>query len=112
MNKNSTRFYSSQQEKKVSKNINGKLQANSGATLFSKGDIISKDWLFECKTCMKLQNSFSIKQEWLYKLKDEQFAMNKDFSALVFNFGNMNENYYILTEKDFVQILHLLKEKE
>ena len=36
VNKNSTRYYSSKQEKKVAKAVNGKLQPNSGATLFSK----------------------------------------------------------------------------
>lgn len=36
MNKNSTRYYSSKQEKKIAKTVKGKLQANSGATLFSK----------------------------------------------------------------------------
>ena len=36
MNKNSTRFYSSRQEKHIAKVTGGKLQPNSGATLFSK----------------------------------------------------------------------------
>lgn len=111
MNKNSTRFYSSQQEKQVAKSINGKCQSNSGATLFSKGDVKTDNWLFECKTCMTEKQSFNIKKEWLDKLKQESFAMNKEFFALVFNFGiENNENYYILNEKIFKQILNLLKE--
>lgn len=88
------------------------MQPNSGATLFKKGDIINDDWLFEAKTCMKPQESFSIKKEWLDKLKQETFAMNKEFNALVFNFGNNNENYFILNEKVFKQILSLLEELE
>ena len=35
-NKNSTRYYSSKQEKKIAKTVDGKVQVNSGATLFSK----------------------------------------------------------------------------
>lgn len=35
-NKNSTRFASSKQEKRIAKQVGGRLQANSGATLFSK----------------------------------------------------------------------------
>lgn len=62
----------------------------AGATLFKKGDIYNSDWLLEAKTCMKLQESFSIKKEWLDKLKQESFAMNKEFFALVFNFGYKN----------------------
>lgn len=36
MNKNSTRYYSNKQEKQIAKTVGGKLQANSGATLFQK----------------------------------------------------------------------------
>ena len=108
-NENSTRYYSNKQEKNIAKTVNGRLQPNSGATLFKKGDCYNKNWLFEAKTCIKEQDSFSIKREWLNKLKQEQFAMRKDYSALVFNFGD-NKNFYILNEKDFKQILDLLDE--
>lgn len=113
MNKNSTRYYSSQQEKDIAKKVAGRVQPNSGATLFHKGDIKSNTWLFEAKTCMSEKQSFSIKKEWLDKLKAESFAMNKEFYALIFNFGIKNEqNYYILNEKVFKQILSLLEELE
>ena len=106
MNKDSTRFYSSRQEKKIAKVVGGKVQSNSGATLFSKGDVKTDNWLFEAKTCMKEQSSFSIKQEWLDKLKQESFAMRKEYYALVFNFGSeLQENYYILDEKTMKKIL-------
>ena len=36
MNKNSTRYYSNKQEKRVAKTLNGKKQSNSGATAFVK----------------------------------------------------------------------------
>lgn len=71
------------------------------------------NWLFEAKTCMKEQQQFTIKKEWLNKLKQESFAMRKEYFALVFNFGIDNvENYYILDEKNFKQILTLLNELE
>ena len=110
MNKNSTRFFSKQQEKQIAKTIKGKCVSNSGATLFNKGDIQTDNWLFEAKTCMKNQDSFSIKKEWLEKLKQESFAMNKEFHSLVFNFGPKEDNYYILNEKVFLQIIKLLEE--
>ena len=60
---------------------------------------------------MKEQQQFTIKKEWLDKLKQESFAMNKEFYSLVFNFGIKNdENFYILTERIFKQILNLLDE--
>ena len=89
-NKSSTRYYSSKQEKQIAKTVDGKLQPNSEATLFSKGDVKNDEWLFEAKTCIKEQESFNIKKEWLDKLKQESFAMRKEFFALVFNFGYKN----------------------
>lgn len=89
-NKSSTRYYSSKQEKQIAKTVGGKLQPNSGATLFSKGDVKNDEWLFEAKTCIKEQESFNIKKEWLDKLKQESFAMRKEFFALVFNFEYKN----------------------
>lgn len=77
------------------------------------GDIQNENWLFEAKTCMKEQQQFTIKKEWLDKLKNESFSMRKEFFALVFNFGIKNgENFYILNEKTFTQILNLLDEVE
>ena len=59
---------------------------------------------------MKEQESFSIKKEWLEKLKQEAFGMNKEYYALAFNFGEINgKNYYILDERIFKQIIELLK---
>lgn len=111
MNRNSTRFVSSKQEKQIAKTIKGKCQSNSGAGLFNKGDCSNNKWLFECKTCMTEKESFSIKKQWLEKLKQEAFGMNKEFYSLVFNFGNNSSNYYILNEKIFKQILNLLEDK-
>lgn len=54
------------------------------------GDVKNDTWLFEAKTCIKEQESFSIKKEWLDKLRQESFAMRKEFFALVFNFGYNN----------------------
>lgn len=112
MNKNSTRYYSSKQEKQIAKIVKGQCQSNSGATLFNKGDVRTDNWLFEAKTCMSEKKSFSIKKEWLDKLKQESFAMNKEFFSLVFNFEEDSENYFILDERTFRQILLLLSEME
>ena len=77
------------------------------------GDVYTDNWLFEAKTCMTEKQSFNIKKEWLDKIKQESFSMNKEFFALVFNFGEKNgENYYVINEKTFRQLLLLLEEKE
>ena len=100
-NKKCTRYFSSRQEKQVAKVVNGKQTANSGATAFSKGDVTTDLFLLECKTCMEDKQSFSIKKEWLEKNKEEAFAVGKDYSALVFNFGPNSKNYYVIDEKLF-----------
>lgn len=100
-----TRYYSNRQEKKIAKELGGKQVANSGATSFSKGDVRIKNWLIEAKTVTKEKDSFSIKKAWLLKNKEEAFAMNKPYSALAFNFGPDEENYYIIDEKLFKELV-------
>jgi len=104
--KRPTRWYSNRQEKAVAKAIGGKQTANSGATDFSKGDVATDNWLIECKTATSEKQSFSIKRDWLKKNKEEAFSMGKDYNALVFDFGDNGERYYIVDERTF----KLLKE--
>lgn len=110
-NKKSTRYYSSRQEKHIAKKVNGKQVANSGATAFNKGDVSADSWLFEAKTKTSESSSFSIKKEWLDKNKEEAFAMQKPYSALVFDFGDGN-NFYVLDEKTFLMLKDLLDDNE
>ncbi len=103
-----TRYYSKKQEKAVAKALNGKVTANSGATAFQKGDVLLDNWLLECKTCVKEQRTFTLKKEWFDKNREEAFAMHKDYSAVVFNFGD-NENYYVIDQKLFQKLTEYLK---
>ena len=102
-----TRFYSKKQENAVAKVIGGKRTANSGATIFQKGDVFTDNFLIECKTCEKEKASFSIKKEWLIKNREEAFAMGKSYSALSFDFGDA-KRYYIIDEKLFKQFVPLI----
>ena len=109
----STREVSNKQEKAIAKAIGGTRTPNSGATAFRKGDIeVGADWLVEAKTCMQPKSSFSIKKEWLTKLREEQFACSKLYNALCFDFGDEKERYYIIDENMFLNIIELLKEDE
>lgn len=105
-----TRYYSKQQEKKVAKKLSSKRQANSGATAFQKGDVITDQFLVECKTKTKDSKSFTIKEDWLLKNEEEAFAMNRD-SALCFDFGpSANKRYYIISERLFDLLQHYMRE--
>ncbi len=107
-----TRYYSKKQETKVAKRLKGKRTANSGATAFQKGDILTPRWLIECKTKVKDSKSFTIQEEWLLKNEEEAFAMGKHNSALCFDFGpSANKRYYIISERLF-QLLQFFTDRE
>lgn len=106
-----TRFYSKKQETAVAKILDGKRTANSGATALSKGDVRTQDFLLECKTCTEPRKSISIKKEWFLKNKEEAFAMGKSYSAVVFDFGDV-ERYYIIEEALFRKLINYLEERE
>ena len=109
-NKNSTRYYSSRQEKKVAKKLGGKQVANSGAPAFVAGDVCTDLFLIECKTSTTLKKSFTVKREWFEKNKEEAFAMGKDYNAVVIDFGD-GEQHYIIDERLFKKLLTYLKEE-
>ena len=107
----STRYYSNRQEKKVAKAVKGRKTANSGATAFQKGDILTDTFLIECKTKVKDCNSFTIKEDWLLKNEEEAFAMGKNNSALCFDFGpSANKRYYVISERLFQLLQQYLEE--
>lgn len=108
-NKNSTRYFSSRQEKRVAKAVKGKTVSNSGAPLFVAGDVRTDNWLIECKTKTSASESISIKREWLEKNEEEAFAMGKEHSAIAFSFGDTHNDtdYYIISEKEFKRLLEL-----
>ena len=99
-----TRYYSKLQEKQVADTVNGKTVVNSGATPYRKGDVIEKEWLIECKTCMMPKQSFAIKKQWLKTIKEEAKQQGKINYCLAFNFEPNGENYYILSEDKFKQL--------
>ena len=102
----STRDASNRQEKEIAKKLGAQRTINSGAGKFDKGDLfIHSDWLIEAKTCMTEQNSFSIKKNWLLKMKEEQYACKKSNSALCFDFGDGKNRYYIVDEKTFKYLI-------
>lgn len=107
-----TRYYSNKQEKQVAQAVGGRQTANSGATPFQKGDILTNNMLLECKTKTSPSESISIKKEWLVKNESERIFMGKKYSAIAFNFGPDENNYYIIDEFLFQDLIDYLNMKE
>ena len=97
----STRHYSKAQENKVASKFGGQRTLNSGATPFQKGDVNLEKMLIECKTKVKPSETMTIHKEWLEKNEKEALFMGKEHSALAFNFGPQQKNYYIIDEHLF-----------
>ena len=109
-NKESTRYFSSKQEEYVAKLTNGRTVSNSGAAKFTCGDVISDEFIIECKTKMKPSESFSIKKQWLIDSEYERISARKAHNALCFSFGENEPNYFVLSEKEFLRYIELLRE--
>ena len=107
-----TRHYSDKQEKAVAKAVNGRQTSNSGATPFQKGDVLSEQFAIECKTKMSSSNSISIKKDWIEKCEKEALFMGKKYSAVAFNFGPNEPNYYVIDEYLFQDLLEYLNSKD
>ena len=111
-----TRTRSYAQEKAVAKAVKGRQTPNSGAASI-KGDVLidgsyTSSWLIECKTKMTSSNSISIKKEWFFKNQYEASEMGKANTAIAFNFGPNEENYYIINQDLFNILVETLKEGE
>lgn len=109
--KHPTRYYSKKQEDTVASATSGRRNSNSGAGMWQKGDVTTDQFLLECKTRMTDSDSISVKKEWIEKNKKEAFFMNKEYSAVVFNFGPDQPNYYIIDEALFLELQEYLKNK-
>ena len=111
-NNNSTRYFSDNHEKAICKALGAYQVLNSGAGRFKKGDCIQEDasLLIEAKCSMSEKNSFSIKKDWLIKIKEEAFEDRLNNFCLCFNFEPQGDNYYIINESLMKFLVESLQE--
>jgi len=88
---------SDRHEASVARAMGGHRTPQSGGNSFIKGDVVSDDWIFECKTKATQTDGITIKKDWMKKLEEERKQSRKSFAALSINFGD-NDNFYILDE--------------
>lgn len=106
----STRKFSDMQEKHIANITGGKITSNSGGTKFGGGDVLTDSFLIEAKTSMTEKQSFSIKREWLKKSEEQAFEQGKYYSVLAFQFEPCGENYYVVSEDLFLELLQKMEE--
>ena len=112
-NKESTRYYSNNQEENVCKALKAYKQSNSGAGKFAAGDVYNQNasLLIECKTAMTNKDSFSIKKDWLSKIVEEAKSKRFQNTCLAFSFGPESSNYYVISEKLMKFLVEKLEEE-
>lgn len=94
-----TREASDLQEKELAKRFNGKVTVNSGGTRFGGGDVLTTDLFIEAKTSLVSKESFSIKEKWLQKAREQAFEQGKNYWTLAFRFSPYGSDYYIVDKK-------------
>lgn len=104
-----TRDLSKAHETAVAKALQGVRTANSGATPFTKGDVIVGDALIECKTKMTEVTTFSIQKEWLTTLEEERKGMGKVICALAYSYNKGKDSYYIIDERTMKLLLEYVQ---
>ena len=106
-----TRTFSKKQENEIAAVTGGQRTPNSGATAWSKGDVLTEQFLLEAKTKTTHSDSIKINKEWFEKNRQEAAFMGKPHTAIVFNFGPGEENHYIIDEYLFLELLEYLKKE-
>jgi hypothetical protein len=101
-----TRDYSDKQEKHIAKVTGGRVQSNSGGTKFGGGDVHTDKFFIEAKTPTKEQTSFTIKKEWITKMREQAYEQGKEESVLAFRFDpNTDNDLYVLSQRQFLEYL-------
>lgn len=118
-----TKDYSKQQEKRIAKDLNGRLQPGSGAINITglKGDVAvtdSNEWdvLIEAKTTMTDsgqagKRTMVFHKEWIKEVQNHAFEQGKAMGIVVTSFDNV-EDFYTLGKVDFINMRTALIDNE
>lgn len=94
--KNTTKYQSNKQEKKVASQMNGKTVVASGALWNAKADVRSDKYLVECKTTAK--DYYCVTSKVWEKIQHEAISdsMRTPILAVEINNGTKPENYVVI----------------
>ena len=97
------------QENNIARLLGGRVQSNSGGTRFGGGDVQTEHFFIEAKTPTKEQTSFSIKKEWMDKMREQAFEQGKQQSALAFRFSPDGDDYFVINSRLMKELVEILE---
>lgn len=109
MSRNKGKDYSASQENDIARLLGGRVQSNSGGTRFGGGDVHTVRFFIEAKTPTKPQTSFSIKKEWIDKMREQAFEQGKHLSALAFRFEPDGDDYFVINSRLMRELVQYLE---
>lgn len=112
MSRNKGKDYSASQENDIARLLGGKVQSNSGGTRFGGGDVQTAQFFIEAKTPTKEQTSFSVKEEWIDKMREQAFEQGKYHSALAFRFSPDGDDYFVINSRLMAELVKYLESSE
>ena len=66
-------------------------------------------FFIEAKTPTKEQTSFSIKKEWIDKMREQSFEQGKVHSSLAFRFAPDGEDYFVINSRLMRELVKYLE---
>lgn len=103
-----TKRNSQRQEHAIAEAMNGIVQPGSGNQDTKPGDVLSADWLVECKTTQR--TSATIRHSNLWKIREEA-ALYGHRAALALRFeNNGGKDYFVVEDVDFYWLLSCVRE--
>ena len=111
MSRNPGKDYSASQENDIARLLGGRVQSNSGGTRFGGGDVHTDTFFIEAKTPTKEQTSFSVKKEWIEKLREQAFEQGKNHCALAFRFDPDGEDYFVIDSRLMKELVNYFEEE-
>lgn len=98
-----TKVYSNKQEKMIAEYLGWSVVSGSGARDFHPGDIVADDWIGECKTHVKKQDTIAFyKQHWL-KIQREALSVNKYPALFVDNGSQRIDRTWVVFNTKLIQ---------
>lgn len=112
MSRNKGKDFSASQERDIAQLLGGRVQSNSGGTRFGGGDVQTSEFFIEAKTTTKEQTSFSIKREWMDKMREQAFEQGKYHCALAFRFAPDGNDYFVINSRLMQELVKYIEHSE